>query len=344
LQQDSHPNSSEPKIGLSTGDPAGIGPEVSLRAAIDPRLQRSCRLVLFGDWEILRSQSATLGLSFDFVRMSQDSLMSGTPLPERAIVDISARKDKIRVGAGSSASGESAARNIMACAEACSAGNLSAMVTAPISKTYLNEAGFSFPGHTEFLAHLTGAPEVGMAFLTERLKLVLATIHMSLKDVITNLSADLILGKLRLLLREFARLNLPCSRVAVAALNPHAGEMGLLGTEEQEIIVPAIEEARRLFSRVEISGPLPADTIFYRASHGEFDAVLALYHDQGLIPVKLLGFGQAVNVTLGLPFIRTSVDHGTAFEIAGKGIANSESMVGAIKWALRLIRRGGPSR
>jgi 4-hydroxythreonine-4-phosphate dehydrogenase len=311
-----------------------------LRAALDPQLREACKIVLFGDWEILRSQSDDLGVAFDFVRVPRDFLKDGAAITDHAIVDIPAEKKQIFPGVGSRASGESAAQNVIACVEACSRGILSAMVTAPLNKACLNEAGYPFPGHTEFLAHLTGASEVGMAFLTERLKLVLATIHMPLREAIALISCDLILKKLDLLLREFGRFGLPCKKVAVAGLNPHAGEMGLLGGEEQETIVPAIIEAKRLHPDFEISGPLPADTLFHRAYQGEFDAVLALYHDQGLIPIKLLGFGQAVNVTLGLPFVRTSVDHGTAFDIAGKGLANHSSMVSAIQWALRLLKGG----
>lgn len=339
MLQNLHQKSKIPLLGISTGDPAGIGPEISLRAALDPQLHGLCRIVLFGDWEIMRSRSGNLGNVFDFERMPQDSFLSGAPVSECAIVDIPAERDQIYVGRGSKASGESAARNVIACAAACSRGFLSAMVTAPLNKTFLNEAGYSFPGHTEFLAHLTATPEVGMAFLTERLRIVLATIHLPLREAIARISADLILKKLGLLLREFPRYALPCRRIAVAGLNPHAGEMGLLGIEELEKIIPAIEEARRLYPHIEITGPVPADTLFYRAANGEFDAVLALFHDQGLIPIKLLSFGQAVNVTLGLPFIRTSVDHGTAFDIAGKGISNHQSMITAIQWALRLVHK-----
>jgi len=302
-----------------------------------------CRFVLFGDWEMLRCRAENLGLAFDFVRMPHDSLKRGAPITDHVIVDIPAAKEQIFPGVGSRASGESAAQNVIACAEACNNGVLSAMVTAPLNKACLNEAGYSFAGHTEFLAHLTGASEVGMAFLTDRLKLVLATVHLPLREAIHLLSSDLILKKLNLLLREFGRFGLPCKRVAVAALNPHAGEMGLLGGEEQEKIMPAIQEAKRLFPDFEFTGPLPADTLFHRAYQGEFDAVLALYHDQGLIPIKLLGFGQAVNVTLGLPFVRTSVDHGTAFDIAGKGLADPGSMVSAIQWAVRLTNKMGTS-
>ncbi len=210
------------------------------------------------------------------------------------------------------------------------------MVTAPISKTYLRQAGYAFPGHTEFLAHLSGNPEFAMAFLTERLKVVLTTIHLPLRQAIESLTSDLVLEKLEILLREFPRLGLPCRRIAVAGVNPHAGEGGLLGMEDTGIVLPAINRARRMHPDIGIEGPVPADTLFHRAVEGEFDAVLALFHDQGLAPIKLIGFGEAVNVTLGLPFVRTSVDHGTAFDIAGKGLARHDSMMTAIRWALKL--------
>jgi 4-hydroxythreonine-4-phosphate dehydrogenase len=177
-----------------------------------------------------------------------------------------------------------------------------------------------------------------MGFLTERLKVVLATIHIPLRSVADSITPELIYGKLRLLLTEFPRLGLPCGKVAVAGINPHAGESGILGTEETRCLEPAIQRARDAFAGAAIYGPLPADTLFWRACEGEFDVVLAMYHDQGLGPIKLLGFGKAVNVTLGLPFVRTSVDHGTAFDLAGKGIARPDSMMSAIRWALRLLQ------
>jgi 4-hydroxythreonine-4-phosphate dehydrogenase len=210
------------------------------------------------------------------------------------------------------------------------------MVTAPLSKKFFQEAGYSFPGHTEFLAHLSRVSEFAMGFLTEKLKVVLATIHIPLRGVVESVSSELIWRKLRLILTEFPRLGLPCSKVAVAGLNPHAGESGILGVEEIEKIEPAIHQARNAFPGSSIDGPLPGDTVFWRAFNGEFDVVLAMYHDQGLAPIKLVGFGEAVNVTIGLPYIRSSVDHGTAFDIAGKGIARPQSMITAIRWALRL--------
>jgi len=325
-----------PQLGITTGDPAGIGPEISLRAVQEPSLQGLCRLVVFGSWEILHSRAMDFGLPFEFDRISIETLATAENIPDRSIVDIPA--EGVRAGIGSKISGEAAARNIIECASACKSGRLDAMVTAPLNKKYLQEAGYSFPGHTEFLAHLSGASEIAMSFLTERLKVVLATIHIPLHCVVESITPNLIFSKLRIILTEFPRMGLRCSRVAVAGLNPHAGESGIMGDEETDIMAPAIQRARMAFPESAIEGPLPADTLFYRAFNDEFDVVLAMYHDQGLAPIKLVGFGESVNATLGLPFIRTSVDHGTAFDLAGKGIARHDSMNAAIRWALRLSR------
>jgi 4-hydroxythreonine-4-phosphate dehydrogenase len=290
-------------------------------------------MILFGNWNILKSRAAGMGIPFHFENISPDILAKG-PLPMRGIIDIPA--EGIVAGNGSKASGEAAAQNILACTAACLRGQLDAIVTAPINKKYFQEAGYLFPGHTEFLAHLAGAPEIAMAFLTERLKVVLATIHEPLKVVVDTLSSELIYRKLCIILREFPHLGLACDRVAVAGLNPHAGESGIMGSEDQDVILPGIQKARSAFPKTIIEGPLPGDTLFYRAHSGEFDVILAIYHDQGLAPIKLIGFGESVNVTLGLPFIRTSVDHGTAYELAEKGIARHDSMNSAIRWAMRL--------
>jgi len=326
------------RFGITTGDPAGIGPEISLKAATDPGLAGQCSLLLFGDAELLRGQAASLGLAWDYSPVSRESLMSGRPLPERGIFDVPARRGQITPGTGTRAAGEAAAHNIEACAQACALGVLDGMVTAPLNKKSFHEAGYPFPGHTEFLAHLSNVPRFAMAFLSERLKLVLVTIHLPLRVAIDRITTAVIVEKLELLLEEFPRMGIPCRRIGVAGLNPHAGESGTLGSEEVQQIEPALVQARRNHGDVIIDGPIPADTLFYRAAQGEFDAVLALYHDQGLTPIKLLGFGEAVNVTLGLPYVRTSVDHGTAYEIAGKGCARPESMISAIRWAIRLRR------
>jgi len=324
------------KLGITTGDPAGIGPEVCLRALSEPSLRGAGSYTLFGDSTILCSQARTLGLSFDFEIQSLADFRRGESLPERGVVHIGVEDGPIVPGRGTKASGAASARNILECAAACKDGRLDAIVTAPISKKYLQAAGYGFPGHTEMLAELAGVPKVAMAFLTERLKVVLVTIHLPLRSAIDSVTSESVFEKLEMTLHEFPRLGLPCRKVAVAGLNPHAGEDGLLGSEEKERIEPAIARARALHPGIEIYGPLPADTLFYRAMQGEFDVVLALLHDQGLGPIKLMGFGQAVNVTLGLPFVRTSVDHGTAYDIAGKGIARPDGMITAIRWALRL--------
>jgi 4-hydroxythreonine-4-phosphate dehydrogenase len=327
----------QPILGISTGDPAGIGPEVTIRALQDEAVACLGRYVIFGDSFLLRSRAQSIRTPFDFEIVSKERFLSGQQLPARAVVHVPAAADEIRPGRGCEASGRAAAFNVMECAAAGSAGRIDAMVTAPISKKHLQEAGFDFPGHTEFLARLTDTSRVAMAFLTEKLKVVLATVHLPLREAIDQINPDMILEKLDLLLREFSKYGLPCSRVGVAGVNPHAGESGLFGAEEAEKIEPAIREAHRRHQGTVIEGPLPADSLFYRAARGEFDVVLALFHDQGLAPIKLMGFGEAVNVTLGLPFVRTSVDHGTAFELAPRYQAEPAGMVSAIRWALKLI-------
>ncbi len=308
-----------------------------MRAAQEESWRGRCALALFGGWDLLAARASETGLPFQFERIRLSELLRGAQVPDRAIVDIPV--ENVKAGAGSIAGGDAAARNVSACFSACVDGRLDAMVTAPLNKKYFQEAGYCFPGHTEYLAHLAGISEYAMAFLTERLRVVLATIHLPLREVVDVIRPPLIFKKLEIILTEFPRLGLPCARVAVAGLNPHAGESGILGTEDAENIEPAVRRARQAFPNVSIEGPLPGDTLFYRALNGEFDVVLAMYHDQGLAPIKVIGFGEAVNVTLGLPFVRASVDHGTAFDIAGKGVARHDSMMTAIRWALRLRKR-----
>jgi 4-hydroxythreonine-4-phosphate dehydrogenase len=215
-------------------------------------------------------------------------------------------------------------------------GDVAAIATAPINKEALRLAGYPWNGHTDLLAHLTGAEHVAMMFFSDELRVVLATVHVPLAEVPRLLTQSLLEHTIALTAQELPKFDKVQPRIAVAGLNPHAGEHGLFGSEEALVIVPAIERCRA--RGIDVSGPFPADTIFVRARRGEFDVVVACYHDQGLIPVKLAAFGKAVNVTLGLPIIRTSVDHGTAFDIAGKGIADAESMIAAVLLAARLAR------
>ena len=234
------------------------------------------------------------------------------------------------VGRISKPSGEAQFRFLRDAVEDAKRGVIGAIITLPINKEAIKLAGFPFPGHTEFLAHSFGVEEFGMMLANDKLKVVLLTTHLPLKDVPEKVKKGAILSKLKLIDRTF-----PGKRIAVCGLNPHAGEGGLFGKEEIEEIAPAVEEARA--QGINAYGPFPSDTIFLRALSGEFDVVLAMYHDQGLIPVKLTGFGRSVNVTLGLPIVRTSVDHGTAYDIAGKGVAETGSFREAVKLALELM-------
>ena len=215
-------------------------------------------------------------------------------------------------------------------------GDIDAIATAPVNKEAFALAGLPWKGHTDLLAQLTRTPRAAMMFHSDALRVVLATIHVPLADVPRLLTPDLMNFIIDVTARELPRFGYAHPRLALAGLNPHAGEHGVIGTEDDAVLRPAVDRARE--KGIAITGPWPADTVFGRATRGEFDAVIACYHDQGLIPIKLLAFGRAVNVTLGLPIIRTSVDHGTAFDIAGKGIADHSSLVEAILLAAKLTR------
>jgi 4-hydroxythreonine-4-phosphate dehydrogenase len=286
----------KPRIAITAGDPAGIGPEIATRAAADARVRDVCEPIVYGP---PAGQTFAAGeLSAEAGRAAHDAIV-------RAVED---------------------ARN----------GDIAAIATAPINKEAFRLAGLRWSGHTDLLADLTGARDVAMMFYSDELRVVLATIHIALAEVPRVLTAALMERTIALTARELPRFDKVEPRIAVAGLNPHAGERGLFGREEGDVIVPAIEACRA--RGIDVSGPFPADTVFVRARRGEFDVVIACYHDQGLIPVKLVAFGKAVNVTLGLPIIRTSVDHGTAFDIAGKGVADPDSMIAAVLLAARLAR------
>lgn len=286
-----------PRIGITAGDPAGIGPEIAKKASADPRVLEVCTPVIYGP-------------------VSDDDLAA------------------FARGRMSAEAGRAAYDAIVQAVQDARKGTIAAVATAPINKEALKAAGLPWPGHTELLAHLTGARRVAMMFYTETLRVVLATVHIPLRDVPAALTRARLEETIELAAAELPRFGIATPRLALAGLNPHAGEHGLMGAEEEEALAPAVSACR---SRgIEIEGPHPADTVFVRAARGDFDAVIACYHDQGLIPVKLLAFGRAVNVTLGLPIIRTSVDHGTAFDIAGRGVADPSSLVEAVRLAARL--------
>jgi 4-phospho-D-threonate 3-dehydrogenase / 4-phospho-D-erythronate 3-dehydrogenase len=329
-----------PRIGITMGDPAGIGPEVVLKAVAEDEIRRVCVPVIIGDAQALAHTARTLDLQsgYDIIRIEE-------PFPDQLSEPVIYHLDNIsgfiEPGIESGAAGKAAAGYIEAAVELCAAGSIDAMATAPINKRALFLGGYSFPGHTEFLAHLTGAEEYAMAFVAANLRIVLLSTHVPLSEAIRMVERDRIVKTVNLTNRELQRWGIERPRLAVAALNPHGAEGGLFGVEEASEMMPAIEACR--IDDINVQGPFSADTVFLRASRGEFDAVIACYHDQAMIPVKCLSFGEAVNVTLGLPFIRTSVDHGTAFDIAGKGLAEHSSMVAAIKLAVELSTQAGES-
>ena len=331
-----------PRVGVTMGDPAGIGPEVVLKAVAEEEVRRACVPVIIGDAQLLAHTARTLDLQcgYDIVRYDE-------PLPEDISDPVIFHLDNVggfvEPGIESGTAGKAAAGYIEAAVRLCAAGGVDAIATAPINKRALFLGGYSFPGHTEFLAQLTGAEEYAMAFVASNLRVVLISTHVPLAEAIRMVERDRIVRIARLTHRELRRWGIERPRIAVAALNPHGAEGGLFGVEEASEIMPAVEECQQADGGLDVRGPFPADTVFLRASRGEFDAVVACYHDQAMIPVKCLSFGEAVNVTLGLPFIRTSVDHGTAFDIAGKGLAEHSSMVAAITLAAELSQRAGES-
>lgn len=323
------------------GDPAGIGPEVVLKAVAEAEVRQACLPVIIGDAQLLAHTARILDLQCGY-----DIVRRGEQIPARLSEPLIYHLDNIggyvEPGIESGAAGKAAAGYIEAAVELCAAGAIDAIATAPINKRALFLGGYSFPGHTEFLAHLTGSEEYAMAFVAANLRVVLLSTHVPLAEAIRMVERDRLIKIINLTHRELLRWGIERPRLAVAALNPHGAEGGLFGVEEASEMLPAIEACRGT-DEVNVQGPFSADTIFLRASRGEFDAVIACYHDQAMIPVKCLSFGEAVNVTLGLPFIRTSVDHGTAFDIAGKGLAEHSSMVAAIKLAAELSSIAGES-
>ena len=323
------------------GDPAGIGPEVVLKAVAEDEIKAICLPLIIGDAQLLAHTARTLDLQCGY-----DIIRQGEAIPDDlagpAIYHLNNIGGHIEPGIESGAAGKAAGGYIEAAVELCAAGSVDAIATAPINKRSLFLGGYSFPGHTEFLAHLTNSEEFAMAFVAANLRIVLLSTHVPLAEAIRMVTRDRIIRTIHLADREMKRWGIERPRIAVAALNPHGAEGGLFGIEEAVEIAPAVEACHGS-DEINVQGPFSADTVFLRASRGEFDAVIACYHDQAMIPVKCLSFGEAVNVTLGLPFIRTSVDHGTAFDIAGKGLAEHSSMLAAIKLAADLSNRAGES-
>lgn len=324
--------SSLPPIAITMGDAAGIGPEVTLKLLA--RADLPARPIVIGDPGILTATARQLGLALEIRKIDTPDQALSAP----AVVDVIAPAEPLGTippGRISAAAGHAAFTYIRHAIELANARRIAAIVTAPINKEALTLAGVPYPGHTEMLADFSGADRIAMMLANDDLRVVLVTIHLALREAIDRITVESELAAIRLAHEGAKSYEIESPRVAVAGLNPHAGEGGLFGREEIDIIAPAIARAREL--GIDATGPFPGDTVFMQARQGRFDVVVAQYHDQGLIPVKYLGLEEGVNVTLGLPFVRTSPDHGTAFDIAGKGIADAASMFTALTHAVRLI-------
>ncbi len=334
------PPTHRPLIGITMGDPAGIGPEIVASCLSDKSLRRRGRLVIYGGGAALTLACEQIGGRPDWFRACMadhaDKPLTDTPI----VLDDDLHGDLLdtprgphkRTGAASKHWVELAIRDATRAQD--DPRKLDAIVTAPISKKAWSLAGFNWPGHTELLAHRSKAKQVSMVFVSPHLRVALATVHVPLMGVRDILTIGRVFDAIDRGAQACRLLGTGPPRISVRGLNPHAGEGGVLGWEEEEVIVPAIEMATT--GGVDVSGPFPADTLFRRAVGGEFDLVVAMYHDQGLIPLKLLGQGSAVNWSVGLPFVRTSPDHGTAFDIAGRGQADPSSMKAAVELAIRL--------
>jgi 4-hydroxythreonine-4-phosphate dehydrogenase len=327
-----------PLLAISMGDPAGIGPEVVVKAASVPDVYEEVRLVVFGDVEVLARAAREMASSVSVI---------GYPSAAEA-AEVSLRPGELAAVGPSEISGggfdwacptpasdRAQVEYIRSAYAAVAAGEARGMVTAPVNKASIRRVGVDFPGHTELLAELTGASHPVMMLAGPTLKVVPLTTHVALREVPELLTPDLVRTGIRVTHEAFGRhFGRRRPRIAVAGLNPHASDGGLFGDEEARVIKPAIDAATA--EGIDVTGPLPADSVFHRAVAGEFEVVIGMYHDQALVPLKLLDFDHAVNVTLGLPIVRTSVDHGTAYDIAGRGVASASSMIAAIRLAGRM--------
>ncbi|MEM9383795.1 MAG: 4-hydroxythreonine-4-phosphate dehydrogenase PdxA [Pseudomonadota bacterium] len=324
---------------LSTGEPAGIGPDISLALAADPSV-RLPALIALGDAEVLDERARRLGLTLTLERVESPQQVEGAHRPGHLPVWHFSVRDRVEPGVLSTGNAASVLEMLGAATDLCRASpNRHALVTAPVHKGVINDAGVPFTGHTEFLADRAGVPRTVMLLAAGRLRVALATTHLPLAEVSDALTPESLTSTVTLLREGLVeRFGLQRPRILVCGLNPHAGEDGHLGREEIDVITPTL--ARLRDSGVDgLVGPLPADTAFTPRALADADAVLAMYHDQGLGPLKAVGFGEAVNVTLGLPFVRTSVDHGTALDIAGTGAAEHASLLSALLLASELVMR-----
>jgi 4-phospho-D-threonate 3-dehydrogenase / 4-phospho-D-erythronate 3-dehydrogenase len=322
-------------IAVTMGDAAGIGPEVIVKALSEKSIYDICRPLVVGDGSVMRKAAKQISSKLTFHSVAIPAETEGR-FGTIDLLDLHNLDGNVVMGQVSAVCGKAAMEYIAKAAEITGKGEVAAMVTAPINKESVHEAGYSDTGHMKFLCRITGTTKYAAMLATGELRVVHLSDHYSLKEACGLVTRERILANLRLIRDSFIKWGLESPRIGVAALNPHGSDGGLFGNEEAEQILPAVRDAQT--EKIDARGPYPGDSIFYRAIAGEFDVVLAMYHDQGHIAVKTHGFEKSYTVTLGLPFIRTSVDHGTAFDIAGKGIADCQSMIEAIRVAVKLTR------
>ncbi|MBW4563804.1 MAG: 4-hydroxythreonine-4-phosphate dehydrogenase PdxA [Mojavia pulchra JT2-VF2] len=339
-----------PRLALTLGDPAGIGPEVILKALADPTVSKNCDVTVIGNVDLLLEAYNQLNLTGNLAALANPDILSVIDVPLKAEI-----KEQVIIGTGNQASGAASFAYMEYAIAQTLAGKFDAIVTGSIAKSAWKAAGYNYPGQTELLAEKSSVDRFGMLFVARSphtdwtLRALLATTHIPLRQVADTLTPQLLTKKLDLLVECLEKdFGIKEARIAIAGLNPHSGEQGQLGNEEIDWLIPWLEQERQKRPNLQLEGPIPPDTMWvkpgqawYGNSHSQnpADAYLALYHDQGLIPVKLMAFDRAVNTTIGLPFVRTSPDHGTAFDIAGKGIADATSVKAAIGLAAELVNQ-----
>jgi len=327
------------KVAITMGDPAGIGAEVIIKSLVSRQILDDFIPVVIGDEAVLNLNCEKLGYDLKFIDVTDTDLKDLKHLESHESyliqTDEKVEMSSFQFGVVKAEYGRAAGSYIKKAATLIMDKKLDALVTAPINKKAFNLGGYDFQGHTDFLAHLTGCEKEVMMLVGGKMRVVLCTVHLSLSDAVKAINEDLIRDTVAVTINDFKKyFNIQNPKLAVAALNPHASEDGAFGHEENDIIIPTIKKLRKL--GVDITDPMPSDSLFYHAKYGKYDAVICMYHDQGLIPIKLLFFDTGTNITLGLGIVRTSVDHGTAFEIAGKGGANELSMLNAMRVAIEM--------
>ena len=324
-----------PRIAITMGDPAGIGPEVIVKAFTDSSLNRECRPIVIGDADYLISSARQFAPNLSIQRITSVD-QAEFDSPSLTVLDLKNIEPASLAPEASSLGGQAAVEYIRKAVDLAMDHLVSAITTAPINKESIHLAGFNYPGHTEMLADFTGTKGVALMLVGKKLRVVLATTHLPLHAVRDQITKDRVANTIRLTHQWLARYVTESPRIAVTGLNPHCGDGGIFGDEEKPAILPAIEQLKA--EGIDAQGPFSADALFARTQTGQYDAVVTMYHDQGMIPVKMESQGNAVNITLGLPIIRTSVDHGTAFDIAGQGIASPESLKFSLRFAAKMAQ------